>query len=143
SADPNRIYGIWKPPLAAHVFGPYPNRSHYAGYVVMAIPLALGLAVEALLLTRRLWSRRARGITALGEPEGSAAVLRLMLVLFNVAGVLAAGSRTAVLACAASLITMLAALGRRLLWPALLVAIVAGAGLALVDVDWFVRNVSL
>jgi hypothetical protein len=115
SADPNRIYGIWKPPLAAHVFGPYPNRSHYAGYVVMAIPLALGLAVEALFLTRRLWSRRARGFTALGEPEGSAAALRLMLVLFNVAGVLAAGSRTAVLACALSTTCTLAAFG----WNAL------------------------
>jgi O-antigen ligase len=143
SADPNRIYGIWKPPLAAHVFGPYPNRSHYAGYVVMAIPLALGLAVEALFLTRRLWSRRARGFTALGEPEGSAAALRLMLVLFNVAGVLAAGSRTAVLACAVSALAVLAALGRRLFWPALAVAAIAAGGLALVDVDWFVRNVGL
>jgi hypothetical protein len=143
SADPNRIYGIWKPPLAAHVFGPYPNRSHYAGYVVMAIPLALGLAVEALFLTRRLWSRRARGFTALGEPEGSAAALRLMLVLFNVAGVLAAGSRTAVLACALSTTSTLAAFGRRVFGPALAVAAIAGAGLALVDVDWFVRNVNL
>ena len=143
SADPNSIYGIWKPPQAVQVFGPYPNRSHYAGYVVMAIPLALGLAVEALFLTRRLWSRRARGFTALGEPEGSVAALRLMLVLFNVAGVLAAGSRTAVLACAVSVGAVLVALGRRLVWPALVMAIIAGVGLALVDVDWFVRNVNL
>jgi O-antigen ligase len=142
SADPGKIYGLWKPFYSANVFGPYPNRSHYAGYVVMAIPLALGLALESLFLTRRLWLRRARGFTALGEPEASAGGLRLMLALFNLAGVLSAGSRTAVLACAASAAAVVAGFRRRLLWAALVVALVALVGLVLVDVDWFLANVN-
>ena len=142
SAHPGRIYGVWEPINSVNVFGPYPNRSYYAGYVVMAVPLVLCLAVESLLLTRRLWLRRARGFTALGEPEASATALRTTLALFNVAGVLSAGSRTAVLACAVSAFAVLAGFGRRILGAATLVAAVALLGLALVDIDWFLQTVS-
>lgn len=140
--DPNAIYGIWRPPYDPHVFGPYPNRSHYAGYVVMAIPLALGLAIESLFLTRRLWRRRVRPFTALGEPEASAAALRTMLALFNVAGVVTSGSRTGVIACAVSALAVLAAFRRRLLGAALVIGVVALAGLLLIDTEWFAANVS-
>ena len=51
------------------VFGPYVNRNHFAGYVVMAIPLALGFAAEAALeRLRRRW--RARREWA-GSPSAS------------------------------------------------------------------------
>lgn len=142
SPDPGKIYGLWKPYYNAHVFGPYPNRSHYAGYVVMAIPLALGLAIESLFLTRRLWLRRARRFSALGEPQASATALRTTLALFNVAGVLSAGSRTAVVACAVSAFAVLAALRRRLLGAAMVVGIVALVGLISIDLDWFLGNVN-
>lgn len=142
SAHPGRIYGIWEPVNSVTVFGPYPNRSYYAGYVVMAIPLVLGLSIESLLLTRRLWLRRARGFTALGEPEASATALRTTIALFNVAGVLSAGSRTAVLACAVSAFAVLASFGQRILGAAAVVAAVALVGLFLVDIDWFLQTVN-
>jgi O-antigen ligase len=49
----NRIY--WLRPIrwVAHPFGPFVNRNHFAGYIIMVIPLALGM-----LLSRR--SRRPR-----------------------------------------------------------------------------------
>ena len=47
SADPTRIYGLWKPRWDWGVFGPYVSRNHFAGYLAMAIPLALGFAAES------------------------------------------------------------------------------------------------
>jgi O-antigen ligase len=37
------IYGLWRPEGRGEVFGPFVNRNHFAGWMVMAIPLALGL----------------------------------------------------------------------------------------------------
>jgi hypothetical protein len=37
-----RIYGVWTPFEAGHPFGPFVNRNHFAGWMVMAIPLVLG-----------------------------------------------------------------------------------------------------
>src|SRR5206468_3087542 len=49
------IYGLWRPTFDWAVYGPYVNRNHFAGYMVMAIPLALGFALEALGGLRRAW----------------------------------------------------------------------------------------
>jgi hypothetical protein len=141
SDDPGLIYGVWRvahaPDVQAAAFGPYGNRSHYAGYVVMAVPLALGAAAEAFEGVRRIWRRRAKGFTALGEPDAAALVLQVALVGFMVAGILTAGSRTGVVACAVGIAAAALAFGRRLAVPALAAVAVAGACLVVVDVDWF------
>ncbi len=36
SSEPRKLFGIWQPRWDWAVFGPYVNRSHFAGYVVMA-----------------------------------------------------------------------------------------------------------
>lgn len=36
------IYGFWKPPLSERPFGPFVNKNHFAGWMLMAIPLVLG-----------------------------------------------------------------------------------------------------
>jgi O-antigen ligase len=36
------IYGVWTPPAAERPFGPFVNKNHFAGWMLMAIPLALG-----------------------------------------------------------------------------------------------------
>jgi O-antigen ligase len=149
SSHPGRIYGLWEPYAereqfrTVNVFGPYANRSYYAGYVVMAVPLLLGFTMEALLATRRLWGQRKRGWTALGEPAASSTVLRTSLALFNVAGVLSAGSRTGVLACAVSTFVVALGFGRRVLLALGILGVVGTASLAFVDVDWFLKAVSL
>ena len=75
SPEPQRIYGVWRPRWDWAVFGPYVNRNHFAGYLVMAAPLAIGFALEALRRLRAAWVRRRRGWLLLGEKEGNA-VLR-------------------------------------------------------------------
>ena len=37
------IYGFWKPlTTGGHPFGPFVNKNHFAGWIVMALPLVLG-----------------------------------------------------------------------------------------------------
>jgi O-antigen ligase len=42
------IYGFWKPTFTAHPFGPFVNPNHFAGWMLMAFPLALALFYDAL-----------------------------------------------------------------------------------------------
>ena len=48
-----KIYGFWQPrSLLTTPFGPFVNRNHFAGWMLMAAPLAMGLALG--------WGERAR-----------------------------------------------------------------------------------
>ena len=38
-----KIYGFWTPEAAGEPFGPFVNKNHFAGWMVMALPLTLGL----------------------------------------------------------------------------------------------------
>lgn len=38
-----RIYGVWEPQMPSSPFGPFINRNHFAGWMLMALPLAVGL----------------------------------------------------------------------------------------------------
>jgi O-antigen ligase len=102
SADPRKIYGVWRPPTDWAVFGPYVNRSHFAGYLIMAASLALGMALEAFSRLRRVWSGRRRAWLALGEAEGASALRWGAIVMVMVAGLLASKSRGGVSAFAAA-----------------------------------------
>src|SRR3954463_6201489 len=47
-----RIYGFWLPTEGASPFGPFVNRNHFAGWMLMALPLTLGLLLGGLTRTR-------------------------------------------------------------------------------------------
>jgi O-antigen ligase len=95
-----RIYGLWRPAEDWAVFGPYVNRNYFADYVAMAIPLAVARCLDALAVLRHTFARRR--FLALGEPAGNAAARRLAVIITLVAGLVAAGSRGAFVAFAAS-----------------------------------------
>jgi hypothetical protein len=42
SGRSNLIYGFWKPQSAAIPFGPFVNRNHFAGWMLLALPVSLG-----------------------------------------------------------------------------------------------------
>jgi O-antigen ligase len=96
SPQPRLIYGLWHPRWDWAVFGPYVNNSHFAGYLLMATPLAIGFAMESLASLRSCWQRRRRGFLALGDAEGVAAIRRTAIVMALVAAILASRSRGAV-----------------------------------------------
>jgi O-antigen ligase len=129
SPEPHRIYGLWRPRWDWAVFGPYVNRNHFAGYLVMAAPLAMGFALEAISRLSSSWGRSRRGWLLLGEREGNAAVRWSAVVMVIVAGLLASQSRGGVSAFAlAALVLPLAARRRRP--TALAVALLVGLGVA-------------
>jgi putative inorganic carbon (hco3(-)) transporter len=137
SPEPRRIYGLWRPQWDWAVFGPYVNRNHFAGYLVMAAPLAVGLALEAAFRLRAAWGRRRRGWLLLGEAEGNAVVRWSVVVMVVVAGLVASQSRGGVSAFAFAMLAVvllillgglrpLTARGRR--WTALAVLLLVASG---------------
>ncbi len=53
-----KIYGFWQPYyLLSTPFGPYVNKNHFAGWMLMGLPLGLGLALgiaeQGLAVARR------------------------------------------------------------------------------------------
>jgi O-antigen ligase len=85
-----KIYGFWTPQMAGNPFGPFVNKNHFAGWMVMALPLTLGLLsggiargtghVTPTFRDRVLWlsSPAASRLVLLA---GAAAVMALSLVL--------------------------------------------------------------
>lgn len=129
SPEPRKLYGLWQPRWDWAVFGPYVNRNHFAGYLVLAAPLAIGLALEALARLRYTWARRHRGLLLLGEAEGLAFARAAAAVMVIVAGLVASRSRGGVSAFALAVVAMaLAAPGRRRV--ALAILPLVGAGVA-------------
>jgi O-antigen ligase len=102
AAGTKALFGLFEPTHSWALFGPYVNQNHFAGYVVMAIPLAFAFAIEALFVLARAIRARPRGWLALGGPEGTALVQRLAAAFFIVAGLLASGSRGGFVAFAVS-----------------------------------------
>lgn len=57
------VYGFWKPIYGGNPFGPFVNRNHFAGWMLMALPLVAGYGVSVFLAssrpragTWRMWS---------------------------------------------------------------------------------------
>jgi hypothetical protein len=81
------IYGVWTPLTHGTPFGPFVNKNHFAGWVVMAIPLALGgfcamlnRARVAGVRDRLLWLSSRDGIRAV-QAMFAAALMALALAL--------------------------------------------------------------
>ena len=134
SAEPTRIYGLWKPQWDWGVFGPYVSRNHFAGYLAMAMPVAVGFAAESALHVRRSWGHRRFGWVALGEPAGIATIRRSAAAMVLMVGLLASHSRGGLLAFGASSLALVALLRRWRVILLPLVAVVAAIGLFWVDV---------
>jgi O-antigen ligase/polysaccharide polymerase Wzy-like membrane protein len=77
------VYGFWKPQyLGSRPFGPFINRNHFAGWMLMALPLALGYVYASI---ERIWQLGPSGvhnrISILATGIGG----RLILLIFGCA----------------------------------------------------------
>jgi O-antigen ligase len=84
-----RVYGFWQPYGAGDPFGPFVNRNHFAGWMLLALPVTLGLLCSAIEHGGRVrpgWRSR---LLWLSTPEasrlillaGAAVVMALSLVM--------------------------------------------------------------
>src|SRR5439155_19883885 len=68
------VYGFWEPRFHTTPYGPFVNRNHFAGWVLMALPLVLGDAWARLrrYRVRPGWRNR---IVWLGSAEANQVLL--------------------------------------------------------------------
>jgi hypothetical protein len=95
------IYGVYRPiesDGSNNIFGPFVNRNHFAGYMLLVVPLAMGLVVDgAGRYLERIGPRGnvRRWLVALLSPEGSGLLYFVIPALVCLAALIATGSRGA------------------------------------------------
>ena len=96
-----RMYGVFESEEDGSPFGPFVNRDHFAGYMLLVVPIALGLLAAAWRgYARRVGERPnlRRRLVALSAPEGTAAVYAALPPLLAIGALLATTSRGGILA---------------------------------------------
>jgi O-antigen ligase len=90
-----KIYGFWQPINRATPFGPFVNRNHFAGWMLLVLPIALaylcGLIERGMRGVPATWRHR---ILWLGSPEGGRAVLVALAIAVMGLSLLASQSRS-------------------------------------------------
>ena len=103
-----RVYGFWKTEEGASPFGPFINRNHFAGWMVMVLPFTLTLMVERIgrsvpldrLSVRDLGRALASGDASSGLMYGAMGLLMALSVAMTESrsGLLALGAGAGLLA---------------------------------------------
>jgi O-Antigen ligase len=110
-----RIYGFWEPLYKLTTpFGPYVNKNHFAGWMLMILPIGVYYCLahldRALRHTRRGWRHR---VLWLSSPEGGRLQLVAAGVVIMAASLLMTRSRSGIAAFAVALVVAAAVTLRR------------------------------
>jgi O-antigen ligase len=102
------VYGFWRPRDGGNPFGPFVNRNHFAGWMVMALPL---VAMYGIGVLREVTGPAARGIGAwvrwCTTVDGNRVFLIGVATLVMGAALVLTGSRSGVASFAVAVATML------------------------------------
>jgi O-antigen ligase len=108
------IYGFFAPIESETFFGPFVNRNHFAGYMLLVVPMALAVLARAHRHYEwRVGARptQRRRLVALASPEGAALMLAVVPALAGISALVASTSRGGILAFVLS--RVLAGIGLR------------------------------
>jgi O-antigen ligase len=126
-----KIYWFRELTQGGSPFGPYVNRNHFAGYMEMAIPLALGL-ILGLFCSSKIWRLDGfnRWVNWLSSKEASVMILLAFSTIVMTAALLSSLSRGGTLSLVGGLIFMMGLVFyKRMLrgkvWGLILIAVVA------------------
>ncbi|HEV8693843.1 MAG TPA: O-antigen ligase family protein [Lysobacter sp.] len=140
AGNPMLIYGRWAPrDEGARPFGPFINRNHFATWLLMGFPLAVGY-VAAAVSARKPTHRIAAEIAALLKGLGTSATWVAVAAAVMTVGLVASTSRSALIALAVAIVAG-AWVGRHRmdrrtrLWGGAGVILIAGAVLAYVNLQ--------
>jgi len=103
---PTLIYGFWEPQFEGDSFGPFVNRNHYAGWVVMIVPLIAARVVAAVDWLRAPGGRAGTWRSWIGSPVMGPAVFSLCVVLVLGIAVVLSGSRSGIASLAVGLVVL-------------------------------------
>jgi O-antigen ligase len=131
-----RIYGLFTPLERGAIFGPFVNRNHFAGYMLMVAFTTFGLLSRSWRRYQRRVGERPtlrRRLVALSTPEGIALLYVAVPAATAAAALIATTSRGALVALAAGLVLAGLGLRRRQGVPAWGLA----AAFVVMAVSWF------
>ncbi len=110
-----RIYGFWRPMnLLTTPFGPFVNKNHFAGWMLMGLPLAMGLALG--------WAERAQqngshgwrhGLLWLSSPEGGKLQMAALATMLMGVSLLMTRSRSGIAGFVLSMMIAGVVVGKR------------------------------
>jgi O-antigen ligase len=109
-----KVYGFWELQQGGLPFGPFINRNHFAGWMLMVVPLTIGLF--ASIVGRALRGTRPRFRDQLmwfSSPEASKAILVGFAILAMVLSLFLTFSRSGIMALAFGILVATIAMARR------------------------------
>ena len=119
AAGTREIYGLVRPRESDGglvLFGPFVNRNHFAGYMLLVAPLAVGLLARQLSRYRERLGPRAnlrRVLVGLQSSEGLGLLYALVPAIACLAGLVASNSRSGLVALVGALMVTGALQARR------------------------------
>jgi O-antigen ligase len=131
-----RIYGFFQPWEMDSFYGPFVNRNHFAGYMLLVVPVTLGLFAEAWRAhTRRVGPNPSlrQWLVSLSTPAGTTLLAAALPPLVTIAALFASTSRGAILAFVGALVLTAIGLRSRQGAPAWAAALV----LVVMVLSWF------
>jgi O-antigen ligase len=98
------VYGFWRPSGNATPFGPFINRNHFAGWMVLVVPLALAAAAAQAQAARGPFVQSWREWFGwLLTPDASRFVFSTISVLIMVVALVLSGSRSGLISAIVAL----------------------------------------
>jgi O-antigen ligase len=99
------LYGIWELEPGRMPFGPFVNRNHFAGWMVMALPLTLGLLVagidQGMRGIKRGWHHR---VLWFASPEANRMILAAAAAVLMALSLMLTMSRSGIMAFGLSML---------------------------------------
>jgi hypothetical protein len=99
-----KVLGVWEPEAGAHPFGPFVNKNHFAGWMLMALPLTVALLCAGLQQGMRHVRPGLRNhILWFSSPEANRLILIAAGAMLMVMALVLTMSRSGISALAVSL----------------------------------------
>ncbi|PYQ84566.1 MAG: hypothetical protein DMG02_30955 [Acidobacteria bacterium] len=105
SADTQLVYGFWRPTFSTTPYGPFINRNHFAGWMLMALPLTLAYAWSrgARASQESRWRRR---LAWLSSKDANQAVLSAFVSVVMAMSLMFSASRSGAIALVITLVIL-------------------------------------
>jgi O-antigen ligase len=132
-----RIYGFWRPEsLLTTPFGPFVNKNHFAGWMLMAWPLALCLAAASLQESGTHRRGLAGLLIWLSSPEGGRVSVYVLSALVMGVSLMMTGSRSGLIGMLIVVAGVLRVARRSLSTKTMVAAALATVALLLAMLQW-------
>jgi len=138
AGEQHLVYGFWKPTEGGSPFGPFVNHNHFAGWIMMLLPLALGYSCAVMQASIRdqegSWNRWLHWLVT---PLAGRFLLGLFGILAMGMSLVLTGSRSGILGFTIAVTVVAAFIARRIGgWPGRVAAALALLVLVAGAVQW-------